>query len=105
MSAFIAFNRHLEENMEAYTLLMKAVKKSFFVSKTIAYLKEKIRLVIGQTNVRADKVELAAEYVTHGMFAAYCFWFNSDRAQSLNSFTSDVAKLVINGVPAYFMNE
>ena len=73
------------------------------MEKIVAYLKEKVRSVLEHTSVEAAKIDLAVEYVTSGMFMAYRYWFNSDRKQSLEDFTDDIATLVIGGLPTYFM--
>ena len=103
MSAFYAFSEFLQTNMEMYTLLMKIDGRSRLMEKIVAYLKEKVRSVLVDTKVEASKIDLAVEYVTSGMFAAYRYWFNSDRKQSLEDFTDDIATLVIGGLPTYFM--
>ena len=93
----------LQANMEMYTLLMKIDGRSRLMEKIVAYLKEKVRSVLEHTSVEAAKIDLAVEYVTSGMFMAYRYWFNSDRKQSLEDFTDDIATLVIGGLPTYFM--
>lgn len=103
MSAFYAFSEFLQANMEMYTLLMKIDGRSRLMEKIVAYLKEKVRSVLEHTSVEAAKIDLAVEYVTSGMFMAYRYWFNSDRKQSLEDFTDDIATLVIGGLPTYFM--
>lgn len=103
MSAFYAFAEFLQTNMEMYTLLMKIDGRSRLMEKIVAYLKEKVRSVLVDTKVEASKIDLAVEYVTSGMFMAYRYWFNSDRKQSLEDFTDDIATLVIGGLPTYFM--
>ena len=103
LSAFYAFSEFLQANMEMYTLLMKIDGRSRLMEKIVAYLKEKVRSVLEHTSVEAAKIDLAVEYVTSGMFMAYRYWFNSDRKQSLEDFTDDIATLVIGGLPTYFM--
>ena len=103
MAAFTALNQLLRENMELYTLIMKLDGKSRLMAKIVVYLKEKVRSVIGRTNTEASKIDIAVEYVTAGMFMAYRYWFNSDRKQSLEDFTDEIACLVIGGLPTYFM--
>ena len=104
MAAFHALNWLLQENIELYTLIMKLDGKSSLMAKIIVYLKEKIRSVIGKADWQTYKIDLAVEYVTAGMFMAYRYWFNSDRKQTLEELTDDVACLVISGLPAYFMD-
>lgn len=104
MSAFAALNRHLQENMELYTLVMRLDEKSRLLTKIVAYLKRKIRSVLDHSQVDVSKIDVAVEYVTSGMFMAYKHWFNSDRSQSLEDFTEGVACLVIGGLTTYFMD-
>ena len=99
MSAFNALTELLSENMELYTLLMKIDGRSRLMEKIVVYLKEKVRSVLASSSVEASKIDVAVEYVTAGMFTAYKYWFNSDRKQSLEDFTEDVATLVIGGLP------
>lgn len=103
MDAFNSLTNYLNENMEIYTLLMKIDRKSRLVDKIMAYLKEKVRDLFSQVEIEAHKIDVAVEYVTAGMFTAYKYWFNSDRTQSLEEFTDDIACLVVGGLPTYFM--
>ncbi len=100
--AFALLNEHLKENVSSYTFLMKILKESFLASKTVAYLKGKVRMVLTETRVVGAQIELAVEFITYGMFAAYRLWFISDRTRPLEEFTADVARLVIGGTNAYF---
>ncbi len=101
-AAFISLTEHLHEHMEAYSLLMAILKNSFITCKTIMFLKEKVRAILEATNMPKGKSELAAEYITNGMFAAYRAWFNSDRKQSLEELTVELSTLVVCGAAVYF---
>lgn len=94
----------LNENFELYELLMRIDSNSHLISKLVVYLRAKIRQVIERYEmIPSSKAEIAAEYVTSGIFSAYRYWFNSDRKQTLESFTEDVAIIVMEGLPKYFL--
>lgn len=102
---FIELARILNRDIEVYGLLMKINGNTRLISKFVVYLKEKIGQVIGRVNeFSPEKIEVAAEYVTSGMYYAYRYWFNSERKQSLEEFTLDVSRLVMGGLPAYFFS-
>ena len=105
MMAFHTLTELIEENLEVYGLLMKLDGHSRLMSKIKMYLKEKAREVIQDMNLNPEKVEIVVEFVTSGMFMAYRYWFNSDRQKSLNDFTKDIMRLVMNGVVKYFQEE
>ncbi|MBQ7323862.1 MAG: TetR/AcrR family transcriptional regulator [Clostridia bacterium] len=105
MMAFHTLTELIEENLEVYGLLMKLDGHSRLMSKIKIYLKEKAREVIQDMHLNPEKVEIVVEFVTSGMFMAYRYWFNSDRQESLNDFTKDIMRLVMNGVVKYFQEE
>ena len=101
---FIELARLLQMRMDIYALLMK-IDNSRLASKFMVYLKGKIEQVIGRVGVYSmEKVAVAAEYVTSGMYMAYKYWFNSDKKQSLEEFTLELSHLVMGGLPAYFFS-
>ena len=101
---FIELSRLLQMRMDIYALLMK-IDNSRLASKFMVYLKGKIEQVIGRVGAYStDKITVAAEYVTSGMYMAYKHWFNSDRKQSLEDFTLELSRLVMGGLPAYFFS-
>ncbi len=100
---FSWLNGLIERNMELYGLLMKIDSSSRMISKVVAYLEEKTKLVLEWTSqVPEEKISIAAQFATAGLFTAYRYWFNSDRKQPLEEFTRDVSKMVLGGIPAYF---
>ena len=102
---FVELARILSRDIEIYSLLMKINGNTRLISKFVVYFKDKIGQVIGRVNdFSAEKIEVAAEYVTAGMYRAYRYWFNSERKQSLEEFTLDVSRLVMGGLPAYFFS-
>ena len=105
MMAFHTLTELIEENLEVYGLLIKLDGHSRLMSKIKIYLKEKAREVIQDMHLNPEKVEIVVEFVTSGMFMAYRYWFNSDRQKSLNDFTKDIMRLVMNGVVKYFQEE
>ena len=102
---FNGIRKLIEENFELYALLMRVDSRSRLVAKIVVELQECIRVVLEKSNfLFTAKSGPAAEFVAAGMFAAYRYWFNSDRKQSLEEFTDDVSRLVIGGLPKYFFN-
>lgn len=103
MELFKRLRLFLEHNMETYGMLMRIDGSSRLISKIVVYLQQKISIVLGWTSkVSEEKIALASEFITSGIFTAYRSWFNSDRKQSLEEFTQAVAHLVLGGVPLYF---
>jgi AcrR family transcriptional regulator len=96
----------IKENMELYSLLTRLDGRSRLLGKIVAYVKEKILWILEWAgDLPHSKVAIAAEFVTTGMFAAFRYWFNSDRSQPIEEFTYDVARMVLEGLPAYFYEE
>ena len=96
----------LNNNLELYGQLMRLDYNSRLLVKVIDYLKMKIRQGISmQANYTDKQLDLVAEYVTWGMFAAYSYWFNSDRKQPLGEFSKDVSTIVLKGLPAFLGEE
>ena len=96
----------LNNNLELYGQLMRLDYNSRLLVKVIDYLKMKIRQGISmQANYTDKQLDLVAEYVTWGMFAAYRYWFNSDRKQPLGEFSKDVSTIVLKGLPAFLGEE
>ena len=103
--AFAGVKKLVEDNFELYALLMKVDSNSRLISKIVVEIREGIRNILKKsTFILPGKIDLAAEYVTAGVFAAYRYWFNSDRTQSLEDFTDSVAQLVMGGLPKYFFD-
>ncbi len=103
---FEALVELLKENMELYGLLMRIDSNSRLIAKMVVYLKEQIQLLLAWgSDMPQDKITIAAEYVTAGMFAAYRWWFNSERKQPVEEFTKDIASMVLSGMPSYLYNE
>lgn len=103
---FTALSDILQEHLETYSLLMKVGSSSRMASKIMVYLHEKVRIVLGRTRKEYPaKLDLAVEYVTAGIFAAYRYWFNSDRKQSLREFTKEVERLVLGATTEYFKED
>ena len=101
---FIELAGLLEMRKDIYSLLMK-IDNSRLASKFMVYLKGKIEQVIGRVGAYStDKIAVAAEYITSGMYMAYKHWFNSDRKQSLEEFTLEVSRVVMGGLPSYFFS-
>jgi AcrR family transcriptional regulator len=102
---FIELARLLNQRLDIYSLLMKIDGNSRLVSKCVVYLKEKIEQVLGRVSVYSgEKIDVAAEFITAGMYMAYRHWFNSDRKKPLEEFTLDVSRLIMGGLPSYFFS-
>ena len=100
---FVWLNNLIENNMELYGLLMRVKDSNGMLLKIVEYLEEKTKQVLGWTNkVSEEKIVVASQYVSAGMFTAYRYWFNSDRKQPLSEFTKNLSKIILGGVTAYF---
>ena len=101
---FYALMSVLKDQFEIYELVMRLESSSNFISKIVVFLKTKIRLVMENYKmITPMKIDLAAEYLAAGIFSAYRCWFNSDREQTLEEFTDDIALLVMGGLPQYLL--
>ena len=94
--------RLIEKDLDLYELLMKTYN-STFVEKVIVFLREWVEMALNYSGrYPAEKISLAAEFVTAGIYCAYRHWFASDRKQSLEEFSLELCELIIKGLPAYF---
>ncbi len=101
---FHALSKTLKDNFEIYELVMRIDGSSNFISKVVVYLRQKIRMVVESYKLIPPlKIDLAAEYLTAGIFSSYRYWFNSERSQSLEEITQDIALLVLGGLPQYLL--
>lgn len=93
----------IEKDMDMYELLMRS-DNSTFVAKTVSALSGWIQNALNKGGMLdAEKVSIATEYVTAGIFCAYRRWFRSDRKTPLKEFSLQLCELVLNGIPAYFL--
>ena len=100
--SFDVLTKILSENLELYGQLINLNVTSHFFQISVNYFKSKIRDVLKQRGDLTDiQVEFTTEYLTNGLFAAYRCWFNSDRSLSLEEFSSEMGKLVLEGVNDY----
>ena len=100
--SFDVLTKILSENLELYGQLINLNVTSHFFQISVNYFKSKIRDVLKQRGDLTDiQVEFTTEYLTNGLFAAYRCWFNSDRSLSLEEFSSEMGKLVLEGVNEY----
>ena len=96
----------LNKNLELYGQLMRLDYNSRLLVKVIDYLKKQIRQgIAAQGHYTETQLDLASEYATWGMFAAYRYWFNSDRKQPLEEFSKSVSDIVLKGLPAFLGEE
>ena len=100
---FIKLAELIEQDMDLYELLMRAGTASF-VNKAVAMLNAWIQRALKKSSaIDAERVAMATEYVTAGVFCAYRYWFNSDRKKTLKEFSIELCELVIHGLPTYFL--
>lgn len=93
----------IEQDMEMYELLMRS-DNSTFVAKMVAVLSGWIEKAISKKGIlNPEKVDMATEYVTAGIFCAYRHWFRSDRKKPLKEFSLELCELVVSGLFAYFL--
>ena len=103
-NAYVALVHFIKENYEICNLLLRCSSNTRLVNKTVGILREKIRGILQKHPlVDAEKIELAAEYVTAGTFAAYRSWFLSENRKSLEEFSEELAVLSLCGLPAYLL--
>ena len=92
----------LSEKLEFYGQIINLDVNSYFSKISVNYFKSKIRESLRAHNgLTEQQIEFTSEYITNGLFSAYRYWFNSDRAMSLEEFSLEVGKLVIDGVSNY----
>lgn len=100
---FIKLAELIEKDMEMYELLMRS-NNSTFVNKAVIVLNGWIQRALNKTGMLdAEKVTVATQYVTAGIFCAYRSWFRSSRNKTLKEFSVELCELVIHGLPAYFL--
>lgn len=100
--SFDVLTKILSENLELYGQLINLNVTSHFFQISVNYFKSKIRDALKQRGDLTDiQVDFTTEYLTNGLFAAYRCWFNSDRSLSLEEFSSEMGKLVLEGVNKY----
>jgi AcrR family transcriptional regulator len=100
--SFGVLTKILSENLELYGQLINLNVTSHFFQISVNYFKSKIRDALKQRGDLTDiQVDFTTEYLTNGLFAAYRCWFNSDRSLSLEEFSSEMGKLVLEGVNKY----
>lgn len=89
----------LHRNFEVYSYLMRMENNSRLILKMIGYLRVKVRETISRSpEINQDRIELATDFVTAGLFSAYRYWFNAEQKCSLEEFSKQVAALVLEGV-------
>lgn len=100
---FVELARVLSVHIDVYGALMKINGNARLISKLVGFLKAKVAQMIGKVgDFSPEKVEIATEYVTAGMYTGYRHWFNSDRKQSLEEFTLEISQLVMGGLSEFF---
>ncbi len=99
---FKMITRLIQKDFELYELIMKA-NNSTFVEKIVVFLREWVQMALNQSGrYPAEKISLAAEFITAGMYCAYRSWFASDRRQPLEEFSLELCKLMMKGLLSYF---
>lgn len=100
---FEAIARLINRDMELYELLMRS-NNSNFVNKLVVFLRDWIQTALNQGGMfDREKIAIAAEYVTAGIYCAYRHWFYSERKKSLEEFSLELCDLVMSGLPGYFI--
>ena len=93
----------IERDIELYELLIRS-ENSSFVEKTVEVLNGWICRALNKSGMHdEEKLFIATEYITAGVFCAYRKWFKSDRTKTLKEFSIELCELVIHGLPTYLM--
>ncbi len=100
---FLAVARLINQDFEMYELIMRS-NNSTFINKTVLFLREWIQTTLNQSGrFDPEKIAAATEYLSGGIFNAYRYWFQSDRRKPLEQFSLELCRLVIEGLPSYFL--
>lgn len=103
--SFDVLTKVLSENLELYGQIINLDVNSHFFQISVNYFKSKIREALkARENLTEMQIEFTTEYVTNGLFAAYRYWFNSGREMSLEQFSKEMGKLVLDGIGNYIIN-
>ena len=101
-----SFNRlHtvLSKNLNFYRFLLLSDKNSYFSARISASLCTMIRKMM-QYHMGEDeaKAEVIIQYTLSGIFAAYRYWFSSDKRLSSEALYELIRRLCFNGVDSFF---
>lgn len=103
MEFFDALAALVEKNLELYELLMCIDSSTRLSGKLVGYIKRKISFAISWTQGRSrEKIDLATEFVTAGILAAYKHWFQSDRTKTLREFSHEMGALILGGLNGFY---
>ena len=100
---FLAIARLINQDFEMYELIMRS-NSSTFINKIVLFLREWIQTTLNKSGrLNPEKIAAATEYLSGGIFNAYRYWFQSDRKKTLEQFSLELSRLVIEGLPSYFL--
>ena len=100
---FLAIARLINQDMEMYELIMRSNNTTFIV-KMVLFLRGWIQASLNKSGrLDPEKIAAATEYLSGGIFNAYRYWFQSDRKKTLEQFSLELCRLVIEGLPSYFL--
>ena len=98
--------RLISENMEMYSLLLQSRPDPRITGKLYTCLRGKVLETIETSQrVKADRVELAADFITGAIYSCYHKWFMDGRKMPLEEITESLGDMIVNGVSAYLIRD
>ena len=99
---FEAVTKILNEDIEFYSKLVNVKNNSQIVNKIYSAVIDRLKDDLLNLNlIEPSKAELIAKYITTGMVSCYIYWFRKEPKESLEEFSRDVSKLVLNGIAPF----
>lgn len=98
---FTILNSILNNNLDLCSNLMKLDSKTDVVRKMTLSLTKLIKETLLESDIAFQgeaKLEIAAQFITSGMLAAYQHWFNSDRKIPLDELSRQIGTMVLFGI-------
>ena len=100
---FLAVARLINQDLEMYELIMRSNNYTF-ITKMVLFLREWIQTTLNKSGrLDPEKIATATEYLSGAIFNAYRYWFQSDRKKTLEQFSLELCRLVMEGLPGYFL--
>ena len=100
---FLSVAGLINQDFEIYELIVRSNNHTF-INKIVLFLREWIQATLNQSGILdTQKIALATEYLSGGIFNAYRYWFQSDRQKTLEEFSLELCDLLMGGLPTYFL--
>ena len=95
--------RLIHEEIDMYELIMRSNNYTF-INKMVLFLREWIQNVLNKSGaLDREKIAIVTEYLSGAIFNSYRYWFQSDRKKTIEEFSLDLCRLVMEGLPSYFL--